>query len=174
IIYGLDASGSMKGNKIKAAKKAGVALAYKAISEKNKVGLLVFETEIKESIPPTEDFPKLLEKISLVRATKQTDFIQMIKKSIELFPKDSNVTKHLILLTDAMPTVGNDPERDTLEAVSEAAHYGITISLVGIGIEKKNEKLAKKIVEIGNGKFYKVKNLENLDSVILEDYYTYH
>ncbi|MBW3021073.1 VWA domain-containing protein, partial [Candidatus Woesearchaeota archaeon] len=91
IIYGLDASGSMKGNKIKAAKKAGVALAYKAISEKNKVGLLVFETEIKESIPPTEDFPKLLEKISLVRATKQTDFIQMIKKSIELFPKDSNV-----------------------------------------------------------------------------------
>ena len=37
IIYGLDASGSMKGNKLKAAKKAGIALAFKAIEEKNTV-----------------------------------------------------------------------------------------------------------------------------------------
>jgi len=173
IIYGLDASGSMKGNKIKAAKKAGVALAYKAISEKNKVGLLVFETEIKDSLEPTNNFPQLLEKISAVRATKQTDFISMIRKSIQLFPPENNSTKHLVLLTDAMPTVGDNPEKDTLEAVSEAAATGITISLVGIGIEKKNESLAKKIVEIGNGKFHRVKNLDNLDSVVLEDYYEY-
>jgi len=173
IIYGLDASGSMKGNKLRAAKKAGISLAYKAIEDKNKVGLVVFETEIKESIKPTNDFQLLLSKISTVRATKQTDFISTIKKSIELFPKENHSTKHLVLLSDAMPTVGENPEKQTLEAVSEASNAGITISLVGIGIEKKNEKLAKKIVEIGKGKFYRINDLKNLNSIILEDYYSY-
>ena len=37
IVYGLDASGSMKGKKIEICKKAGIALAYKAINEKDKV-----------------------------------------------------------------------------------------------------------------------------------------
>ena len=41
IVYALDASGSMKGKKIDACKKAGIALAYKAINEKDKVGLIV-------------------------------------------------------------------------------------------------------------------------------------
>jgi hypothetical protein len=48
IIYGLDASGSMKGKKIEVCKKAGIALAYKAISEKDKVGLIVFGSDVKD------------------------------------------------------------------------------------------------------------------------------
>ena len=43
IIYGLDASGSMKGQKLVQCKKAGIALAYKAIQENDKIGLIVFD-----------------------------------------------------------------------------------------------------------------------------------
>ncbi len=173
VVYGLDASSSMKGKKIEAAKKAGIALAHKAISEKDKVGLLIFETEIKESIRPTNDFSMLLKKISTVRATKQTNFHQMIKKSMELFPDISNVTKHLILLTDAMPTVGKNPEKETLNAVAEAKAAGITISLIGVGLEKKGEELGKRISELGGGKFHIVRNLDMLDQIVLQDYYGY-
>ncbi|MEK6828478.1 MAG: hypothetical protein AABX78_03945, partial [Nanoarchaeota archaeon] len=60
IVYALDASGSMKGKKIDACKKAGIALAYKAINEKDKVGLIVFGSEVKETIEPTLDFTMLL------------------------------------------------------------------------------------------------------------------
>ncbi len=73
IIYALDASSSMKGEKIEMSKKAGVALAYNAIKNKDKVGLVVFGSEIKEEITPTEDFNYLLNKITTIRATKQTD-----------------------------------------------------------------------------------------------------
>jgi len=171
IVYALDASGSMKGKKIEACKKAGVALAYKAISERDKVGLIVFGSEIKEIVEPTLDFTMLLKEITRIRASKETDIVSTLRKAIELFPS-GNITKHLILITDALPTKGDEPEKTTLEEASIARSKGITISLVGINLDEKGKKLAEKIVELGEGRLYVVRNLENVDKVVLEDYYS--
>ena len=170
IIYALDASGSMKGKKIEACKKAGIALAYKAINEKDKVGLIVFGSEVKEFIEPTLDFTLLLKEITRIKASKETDLISTLRKSIELFPSD-RITKHLILITDALPTKGDEPEKSTLEEASMARSNGITISLIGINLDEKGRKLAEKIVEVGEGKLYVVRNLEDVDKIVLEDYY---
>lgn len=170
IIYALDASGSMKGAKIDACKRAGIALAYKAIDEKDKVGLIVFGSEIKTIVEPTQDFSYLLKSIAAAMASRETDIVATLRKAIELFPND-NITKHLILITDALPTVGEEPEKDTLKEVSIARNKGITISLIGINLNEKGKKLAEKIVELGNGKLYVVKDVENVDSIVLEDYY---
>ena len=171
IVYALDASGSMKGKKIEACKKAGIALAYQAINEKDKVGLIVFGSEIKEVVHPTSDFTQLLKEITRIKASKETDIVSTLKKAIEIFPS-GKITKHLILLTDALPTKGDEPEKSTLEEASIARSEGITISLVGINLDDKGKKLAEKIVEIGEGKLYVVRNLENVDNVVLEDYYS--
>jgi len=171
IVYGLDSSASMKGDKIHSCKKAGVALAYKAISDKDKVGLVVFGTEVKDSIEPTDDFGFLLNRITRIRASKQTDFKKMIDRASEMFPIH-DVTKHLLILTDALPTVGKEPEDETLGAVSAARAKGITISVVGIKLDEKGEKLAKKITKLGNGKLYMVRDLGEVDRIVLEDYYS--
>jgi len=171
IVYALDASGSMKGKKIDACKKAGIALAYKAIDEKDKVGLIVFGSEIKTIVEPTNDFSFLLKSIVSARASRQTDFVAMLRKSIELFPTN-DITKHLILITDALPTIGKEPEKETLQEASMAKNKGITISLIGINLDEKGKKLAEKIVELGEGKLYAVKDVENVDQVVLEDYYS--
>lgn len=168
IIYALDASGSMKGDKIDTCKKAGIALAYKAIDEKDKVGLVVFNSEIKTSIPPTDDFITLLKEITKIRALKETNIALTIKKSIELFPATDS-TKHLILITDAMPTIDKE---DTLEAASLARSNNITISLVGVKLNDKAKKLAEKLTNIGEGNLYIVKDLKELDKIVLEDYYS--
>ncbi len=170
IIYALDASGSMKGKKIDACKKAGIALAFKAIEEKDKVGLIVFGSELKEVIEPTNDFAFLLKNITKVKASRQTDIVKTIRKAIELFPTE-DISKHLILISDALPNIGKEPEKETMEAVSVAKDNGITISLIGINLDEKGEKLAKKIVEIGEGRMYVVKDVEEVDKVVLEDYY---
>jgi len=170
IIYALDASGSMKGEKLGVGKRAGVALAYKAINEKNKVGLIVFGEEVKKVVPPTLDFDDILRSITSIRARAETDIAKTIQRAIEVFGT-SNETKHLILLTDVLPTKGKKPEEETLRAVSVARDQEITISVVGINLDKHGEKLAKRIIEISNGRLYTVKNLEVLDTVILEDYY---
>ena len=170
IVYALDASGSMKGRKIEACKKAGIALAYKAINEKDKVGLIVFGPEIKDFVEPTSDFTMLLKEITKIRASKETDIVSTLRKSVEMFP-GGNITKHLILITDALPTKGDEPEKSTLEEASIARSKGITISLVGINLDEKGKKLAEKIVELGEGRLYVVRNLENVDKIVLEDYY---
>ena len=87
-----------------------------------------------------------------------------------MFPSQ-NITKHLVLITDAMPTVGDDPTKNTLNLVERAADYGITISVIGIGLEKDGAELAKKIVEIGKGRLYVVNDLDNIDRIVLQDYY---
>jgi Mg-chelatase subunit ChlD len=161
----------MKGDKIATCKKAGVALAYKAINDKDKVGLVIFGTEVKDTVAPTSDFGFLLNKITRVKASKQTDFVEMIKKSIELFPT-GEVTNHLVILTDALPTVGKKPEEETLKAVSMARTAGITISVIGIKLDEKGEKLAKQIADLGEGRFYVVRDLKRLDKLVLEDYYS--
>src|SRR3989344_3856571 len=165
IVYGLDASGSMKGKKIELCKKAGIALAYKAIDENDSVGLIVFGSEIEQTIYPTTDFTQFIKAITKITPKKQTDIALTIEKAIEMFQRD-NVTKHLVLITDAAPTVGTDPGKDTLTLVERAAAYGITISVVGIELGKEGTELARKIVEIGNGRLYVVKDLENLDRVV--------
>lgn len=170
IIYALDASGSMRGEKIQNCKRAGIALAYNAINKRDKVGLIVFGNVIKKEVKPTNDFVKILREITRVRAANETDIALTIKKSIEMFPK-GEFTKHLIIISDALPTIGKDPERITLEAASLARNNKITISVVGINLDKKGKELAKQIADIGSGRLYKVRNLENIDKMVLEDYY---
>ena len=170
IIYALDASASMKGKKLETSKKAGVALAYKAIAEKDKVGLMVFGTDVKDAVAPTDDFGFLLQHITRIMASRQTDFVRMIQHAITLFPAGAQ-TKHLIILTDALPTVGKEPEQATLAAVSAARAHGITISLIGVQLDKKGIALAEQMVRLGEGRFTIVEDLENLDRLVLQDYY---
>ncbi|RME52724.1 VWA domain-containing protein [Candidatus Woesearchaeota archaeon] len=171
IIYALDASGSMRGKKLSTAKKAGIALAFKTIQEKNKAGLLIFSSIIEDAIPPTQDFLHLLTTLAKAKASKETDLTKALHKAIELFPKRAE-TNHLIILSDAIPTKGKNPTSETRKAASLARSEGITISLIGIGLDERGERLAKDITTIGNGRLYITNTLENLDTIILQEYDT--
>ncbi len=171
VIYAIDASASMKGKKIEQCRRAGIALAYKAIQEKDKVGLIVFGDEISEAIPPTDDFKHLAMAITRCKAKRQTDIAKTLKAAVDLFPP-GNGTKHLIFLTDALPTAGKDPINETLQSASIASSNGITVSLIGLGLNEEGRKLAEQIVRIGNGRLSAIKDTDRLDVVVLEDYYS--
>lgn len=171
IIYAIDASGSMKGEKIEYAKRAGLALVYKTIEEKDKVGLIVFGSDVKMFIKPTDNLVQLIKEITRIKTSRETNFVSMIKKAIEIFPQ-KNITKHLIIITDALPTIGKYPEKETYRAVSIARSNNITISVIGINLNEKGENIAENIVEIGEGRFYVVKDIKEIDKIVLLDYYS--
>lgn len=172
IIYALDASGSMKGKKLEQCKKAGVALAYKAIEEGDSVGVVVFGKQVRAEIKPTNDFHLLMREIARIKALEQTDIAATIQKAAEIFAAgNAEAKKHLILITDILPTAGKEPEKSTLEAISEIAAGGVTVSVIGISPEEEGRKLAEKIVEIGKGRFLVAKNIGDVDVLVLEDYY---
>lgn len=170
IIYGLDASGSMKGYKIETCKKAGVALAFKALQEKDEVGIIVFGQEVQTAVAPCSDFGLLLMEITKIRPSKETDIAACILHSIDLFPRH-DALKHLLLLTDAMPTVGAEPFKATFNAVEKAIATGVTVSLIGIQLDAEAKKFAEKLTELGKGRLYIVEDLEELDKIVLFDYY---
>lgn len=170
IIYVIDNSGSMKGQKIGMAKKSGVALTYKAINNKDKVGLVVFGSKLSKKVLPTNDFFSLLKEITNIKTSGETDISLGIETATNMFSSKTK-TKHIILLTDAVQTLGKKPEKEVLEKVSQAFNQKITMSVIGISLNKQGETLAKKIVDISQGSLFKASQIENLDQIILEDYY---
>ncbi|MFP4656184.1 MAG: vWA domain-containing protein [Candidatus Woesearchaeota archaeon] len=168
VIYGLDVSGSMKGPKLNVAKKAGVALCYKAINQNDKVGLVAFNSDIVAAQEPTDDFNRMVDSMISLRASKETNIVHAIDKAIELFPQGDH-TNHLLLITDAVPTVGEADE--TISAVMRAKSSNITISVVGIKLTEGLD-LAQNIVEVSEGNLYVVRNLDELGNILLEDYYS--
>lgn len=167
IIYCLDSSGSMKGEKLSLCKRAGIALSYKAIKDNNQAGLLVFDSEIRKKIEPTSDFNYFLHELIRIRAKNQTNISQVIETAASMLEKSKN-TKHIVVLSDAMPNVGETEK--VYEAAAIASSKKITISFIGVSLDKKGEEIAKKIVELANGRLYKVSKLDNVDSILLEDY----
>lgn len=174
IIYALDASGSMKGEKLKQAKRAGVALAYEAISRGDKVGLLVFGKEVEQSLAPCTDFSEVLRRVSRLQAGSETDLASGVRSATELFRSRKADTKHVILLTDALPTVGADPKSAVLEAVGVARSAGVSISVIGIALDQSGKDLAQTIVDVGRGRLSVVSDAAGLDVLILEEYSRIH
>lgn len=170
IVYAVDASGSMKGEKIKVAKKAGIALAYSTIKNNDEAGLVVFESKTILEKEPSKNFFELALDLNKIKTKGETDIGLSIEKATQLF-KHSKKTKHIVILTDALQTTRNKSEKDVIEKVNIAINQGITISMIGINMNKQGEELAKKIVDLTNGTLYKVKNIEEIDQIILEDYY---
>ena len=99
IVYALDASGSMKGDKVGMCKKAGVALAFKALQNKDRVGLVVFGSDVKDIVHPTKNFSELMRAIMKIKAGAETNLAESIRRALQLFPS-TTVTKHPLAATD--------------------------------------------------------------------------
>jgi Mg-chelatase subunit ChlD len=169
VIFVLDSSGSMQGKKLEYAKKAGVALAHKSIEARDKIGLVVFSSSIKSEVAPTNEISEILHTIIRVRPSKETNLSKAISKAREMFSK-KNSFKHMILLTDAVPTVGKDPEKNVLSEASISKEENVSISIVGIDLDDKGKELGEKISGIAEGRFYMVKALKDMDQIVLMDY----
>lgn len=174
IIFAIDASSSMRGVKIEAAKKAGISLAYKTIYDNNKLGLIEFSDTINNSMV-TKDFGQALNFIQKIKIRSQTDLGKAIMHSINMFPQDSDL-KHLMILSDILTTKSEDskPEEFALNAAATAKANNISVSLIIIDNKNKDEdkimEFASQIIEVSGGKIYKINNLDDLDTLVLSDY----
>ncbi len=164
----LDCSGSMKGKKISNAKRASIALSYKSIMDNNLIGLIAFNDRILTRIYPTNNFFLISREVLKLIPFGLTDIALALNEAGKMIKEG-----HVILITDSVPTVGEDPIKETIEAAKKLRDRGLTLSVVGIDLDPEAEKTARIISEIGNGKLYLVKDVENLDYIILMDYHLY-
>jgi Mg-chelatase subunit ChlD len=169
IIYALDISGSMKGEKLRLAKKAGVALAHKAMKDRNEVGLVLFESTIASHVSLTRDLLTFTKPLSVISPGKETDIALAIRKSVELLENAQGI-KHIVILTDGLHTTSNDPLSVVNLEIAKAVAQNISISVVGINLDKKGLELAQEIVNRSSGKLHGVLEAKDIGGVIIADY----
>ncbi len=169
VIYALDVSGSMKGEKLKLAKKAGVALAHKTIKDRNKVGLVLFGSEIQDHVQLTNDLFTFVSPLTKILPGAETDIALAILESRKLLESAKGI-KHIIILTDGLHTTSKDPQKAVLKQVSMASHQEISISVVGINLDDIGMELAQSIVDLSKGRLHGVVESKDIGGVIIADY----
>jgi Mg-chelatase subunit ChlD len=168
IVLAVDMSGSMKGDKIVKARRAFAALLAHSLAKNDSVGLLLFNT--KKIAGHHTKTPAEIMLRSLISNTPagKTSLNTAIMDSLNLFSSDKS-SRHIMLVTDANPTQGEDPYKNTIEAASIAKERGITVSFIAIKPERKSEEFATKIVEMTRGRYYKAEE-NSLGHIVLQDY----
>lgn len=167
IIYALDTSGSMKGEKLRLAKRAGVALAHRAIRDQNKVGLVLFGSNIQKTVPLTKDFFTFVRPLTTSSPGQETNIGLAISQAARLL-KDAKGIKHIVVLTDGLHTT--DHQSSVLERVAIASEDDISISIVGIGLDEQGHTLASSIVDISGGRLFEVNATDEVGGVVIADY----
>ena len=162
----LDSSGSMIGRKMYLAKRASIALAYKAINDKNKVGFIGFNESIVSKVSLTDSFSMIVSEIVKLKPKGQTNISLAISEAIKELSGLQGI-KHIILISDLLESF-NDVE--VVSKASLAKSLGITISLVTTNVEEKGKTMSNQIVEISRGKYYHLRINNSLENVVLEDY----
>ncbi|MEM2115406.1 MAG: vWA domain-containing protein [Candidatus Woesearchaeota archaeon] len=165
----LDCSSSMSGKKIHLAKKAALSVSYKATSEKNRTGFIAFNNQIITHIKLTKNFYELLKTIISISPFGRTNISNALKLSVEELARKQG-TKHIILISDALETEDFDKVYD---AASIAKSEKITISIIGTELNEQGKKLSQDLVNITEGKYYQFV-LEDLEKIVLEDYYSFY
>lgn len=167
--YVLDASGSMKGPKMDSVKKAALALAYVGMQEGDRVSIIAFREKPELLVPLTNDIMQIARSIAPLKPGKGTDLAAALREG-RLSLEGSHKDKHMILISDAIPTEGIRPVQEALEEASIAATAGITISVVGIGLDPDGKRIGQEISGIGDGTFYHIADPSEIHAVMLEEH----
>ena len=169
IVYALDTSGSMKGEKLRLAKRAGVALGHRAIRDNNKVGLIIFGSDIEKKVGLTKDFFSFVKPLALSTPGQETDIALAVRHGVRLLENETGI-RHIVLITDGLHTTSSNPEAAVLDEIGKAVAQGISISVVGIALDDIGEKLANTIVDNSKGSLYAVSSPDEVQGVVIADY----
>lgn len=170
IVYLLDISGSMHGKKIDAGKKAAIGLAIQGTRVGDRIGVIAFNTKPYRVVNPTTRVKTIARHIVSMMPSSSTDIAAAISEARKMLDESSHPEygKHIILITDAIPTSGDDdPVENTYREVNKTIRYGITISVVGIDLTSEGEEIARNITRMARGRFYHIENPDELNKIVL-------
>ena len=155
VVFVLDTSGSMVGDKIKQA-KAALKYCVQQLNAKDNFNIIPFATEASrykdKLIPASEKNVKAaLEFIDeYVRARGGTNIEEALSYAMEMAPKSSSRPFMVIFLTDGKPTIGTRDAKEILKKVQKTRPENLRLFSFGIG-ERINTKLVDLLAEENNG-----------------------
>ena len=154
----LDVSGSMRGQKIEAARE-GVRQAVRRLHDGDLFSLITFASEVQTLVEPARvdgGLRKQVESIlDEVSAGGQTALCGGLEAGIEAARAKLQETNLVLLLSDGQANVGETDLEKVGEQALKARRNGIITSTLGVG-RGYNEALMVEIATQGGGRFYHV------------------
>jgi len=150
VVFVLDTSGSMAGNKLEQAKKA-LLFCVENLNEQDRFEVMRFSTEVeplfdKLAAATDESRARARQFITDLKPIGGTAIDDALRKSLSLRPDKGDRPFLLIFLTDGRPTVGTTDENQIVDNVSKANHGNTRVFCFGIGTDV-NTHLLDKITE---------------------------
>ncbi len=123
IILVMDVSGSMEGTKLNKAKEDAIDLTNNILSDnKNKIGLITFDTNAEIIFDLTNDINTVNEKINSLTANGATNYNDALKKvdnMLENYQEQNNRDLIVLFLTDGNPCEDTPNEVSTYKILKE-------------------------------------------------------
>ena len=182
ILFILDASNSMHGqiageSKMATAKRVLGDL-LKELPPETKVGLMAYGNNISRKdkkacsdinvLSPvgTESPGAIAKKVAGLQAKGQTPLAAALNKSVEAFKSAKGDNNHVVLISDGVETCGGDP----CGAAKLLTEAGINAKVHVVGFDVGEAEYGKLlcIPTMGNGKYFKANNAEELKLAIAE------
>ena len=157
VILLLDASASMAGRRMRAAKELARHL---VLAGKDKVSIVTFQdSDVKVVCPFTRSIKKVESGLREVQALGLTPLARGLEKALEL--ASHTLRKPLVLcITDGIPTVPSQsmsPIEDALSAAKNLAKRGVRLGCIGL---EPNSGFLRQMVQTAKGTLYVVEELE--------------
>lgn len=183
--YYYDAKSNKDEDENEDAKKTKMQLANEALTmtldtlqEYDNVGIILFDNVAYKAkdmdLIINTDIGGLKEKILTIEARGGTNFddgytaaTKMIKEN-ELFNVEG-FTNRIIVITDAMPNIGETTKQGLKKAMYENAQEGIYTSFVGVGVDF-NTDLVKNITDIRGANYYSISEVKEFKKILAEEF----
>jgi len=182
IVFILDASGSMNGRignetKMTAAKRVLSDLLMELPADAQ-VGLMAYgHTVSKEKAGACEDIAilspigqetpqALAQKVNALQPMGMTPIASSLIRSVEAFKGVQGGNNHVVLISDGLETCGRDP-CGAAKALTEA-NIQAKVHVVGFDVGAKEAAELACIPKMGNGKYFRANNIEELKLAIAE------
>ncbi len=154
----LDASASMAGERIRAAKHLARHLLF---TGPQKVAVVAFqEREVKVYVPFTRSAALLDEGLRAIRPFGLTPLAEGLWRCCELISSSRTRNALLLLITDGVPTVPKwsvNPIEDALEAGRELSRRKVNFTCIGL---EPNRQFLRQLSDRAGGRLYIVDELE--------------
>jgi len=165
VIFALDHSGSMSGNKMEQARDA-LKFVLNNLREGDAFNIVPYSsgvTKFKEEIQPfkTETRTEAIAYTESIRASGSTNIDEALKTSLSMV-QDRKTPSYVLFLTDGMPTVGERNEMKLAEIARTANQYGARVFAFGVGYDV-NSRLLDRLARDSRGQSEYVKPDEDIE-----------
>ena len=167
IIFAVDVSGSMMGNKLTQMKADMSELVNDLLDDgENQIALVSFESEANLEFGFTNDKSLALGAIEGLTTGNNTNYYDALKKAemaLEGYTEDENRELYLLILTDGLPTVDTPNEVNEYRALKNAYPY---LTVGAIQYEMGSESVYAPVTRISDEQF--VADMQTLHNTLYD------